>query len=163
MNDPRTDKLLRDFLETEAEARAHGVTLENVHRAVLRLAKDRMKDRVTVATHGKAIKTLQHQVAMLTNATPAVPTWRAAEDEITGSHQVEAIRRAQVEMEERLDEEDERKREEQIWWTRQIRLWAVGAIGAVLLLGIGGCVTYTLSEVMSLKKHLSEQQQRRSP
>ena len=157
MSDPRTDKLLREFLEKEAEARANGVTLESVHRTLLRIAKDRLKDRITVATHGKAIKTLQHQVAMLTAATPAVPAWHAPHDEITGTHQVEALKRAQADLEERLDEKEEHERDEATWWARQIRLWVVAGVGALLLVGIGGCVTYTLNEVMGLKKQLSEQ------
>ncbi len=52
-----------------------------------RVLRDRLKDRDAIQRHDRRIETLEHQVALLTQATPNVQSWRPnVADQVTGAH-----------------------------------------------------------------------------
>lgn len=145
---------LGQFLAREAKRERDGKTIEklfdevaavkeeqkSLRTAVNRMAKDRLEDRQKIAVHGRAIKTLQAQVELLTHRAPNVPDWRPDASEITGVHALKEIQKAQAELEDRIEEEEERKREEATWWKRQGWLWAFAVFSLVVGGTLNGCM-----------------------
>lgn len=153
MTDPKTEALLKRFLEEDAAARAKGITIEALHKVVLDIAADRlidrraaMQDRAAAADDRRAVAALSEIVGRYTRRThaierqlqtvseqPQVPDWRPDPREITGTHELAEIRRAAVRAAQHDDLIESRK-----WWREHAWL----AIGALLLALAGGCGTY---------------------
>lgn len=163
MAEKSVDQQLREFLAREDQARREGKTIEALHEkqdrmmiALRRSVRDRLEDKATMARHGAAIKTLQHQVGLISDAVPQVPAWRPPKEETqTGSHAIAAIAAAKAAaIEERLDEEEERKLEEETWWRRQRWLWFGISVAAVFSVTAAGCVGYVSYRIQTLEKGL---------
>ncbi len=161
MTDPNVQQKLIEFLEWEERKRLEGKTIDalldkqdRIMIAVRRIAKDRLADKAKLETHGRAIKTLQSQVALLTESAPTVNDWRAPKEEITGTHSLKEIARAQQDLEDRMEEEEDRKREEEerkrddaTWWKRQGWIWAF-AVGTLLVGGmVSSCASYVMHRI----------------
>ncbi len=63
------EKTLRSLLVSAHEK------LDTVLRIQRDTTADRLKDRGTIQRHGRRIDTLEHQVALLTEASPGLPSW----------------------------------------------------------------------------------------
>lgn len=162
MSDPSIERQLQEFLAWQERARKENKTIESLHdkqddmmRTLKRVTRDRLEDRETIRRHGRAIKTLQHQVGLLTEASPSVPHWHPPKEEVTATHSVTALAKAQAELEERIDAYEERRVEEETWWRRQRWVWAVGAFGAFLAIVMTGCVGYVAYRVQAIEKSLA--------
>lgn len=160
MTDKDVESQLREFLEWEERCRREGKTIEALHekqdsmmRALRRVAKDRLEDKSVLARHGRAIKTLQHQVGLLTEAAPNVADWRADPSEITGRHDIRELAKSYAELEERLDEDEERKRESGLWWKRQGWIWAIAVLTILIGTAASGCVSYIFHRIESSESH----------
>lgn len=170
MADTNADKKLQEFLEWEAKNRADGKTIEALHAkqdsfnekqdavmtAVRRVVRDRLRDKEVQHRHGRAIKTLQHQVGLLSDAAPAVPDWRAPKEETTGVHSLKEIAEAHEELEARLDADEEKKVEEETWWRRQRWIWFGLAVAGFLAATATGCVTYFSYRIQALEKSVND-------
>lgn len=159
----QVDESLKKFLEWEEKNRREGKTIEalhdkqdRMHRALLRAVRDRLEDKEKLQRHGRAIKTLQHQVGLLTEATDRVPDWRAPKEETTGVHNVREIAKATEELEERLDREDERKVNEETWWRRQRWVWLGIAVATVCGTLLTGCVAYMSIKLQAIERVVNE-------
>lgn len=158
------DKRLQEFLEHHDKARRENKTIEALHEkqdtmmvALKRATDDRIKDRITVRRQGQAIKTMQHQIGLLTDASPAVPNWRPPRDEMpSGNFDVAAIAKAHKELEEEIDAERAAKRDEETWWRRQRWLWFIAAVMAVFGVLMAGCATYITHRIETIEKSISE-------
>lgn len=152
---------LGQFLAREAKREREGKTIEklfeeldqireeqNSIRTILkRVAKDRLEDKFKLEVHGRAIKTLQAQVELLTQRTPEVPDWRPDASEITGMHVIKDVQKAQEELEERLMEDERQKRENATWWKRQGWIW-VFAIFSLFVGGtMNGCMQLVIRQI----------------
>jgi hypothetical protein len=161
---PNVEDQLQEFLAWQAEARREKKTIEAVYDEVRRVGgkqdkmlvaleravADRLDDRLTIERHGRAIKTIQHQVEVLTGAIETVPTWRAPTEEQSGHHDVTALKK-------KLEEREKEERDETTWWRRQRWLWLVAAVMTAFAVGLGGCLTYTMKRIEALEKSLSHE------
>lgn len=137
----KTIEKLFDELEVVKKAQVKlSDTQESMKIALRRVAKDRLEDKQKIDVHGRAIKTLQAQVELLTHRAPNVPDWRPDASEITGMHAVRDLQKAQAELEEKLEDEEERKREESTWWKRQGWIWAFAVFSLVVGGTLNGCM-----------------------
>lgn len=160
---------LGQFLAREAKREREGKTIEklfdevekireeqsNLRKAMKKLASDRLEDKAKIGVHGRAIKTLQAQVQLLTERSPSIDNWRPDASEITGVHALKEVQKAQAELEDRLEEDEERKRENATWWKRQGWIWAF----AIITLVVGG----TLSACTQLIIHRIEKSDNTAP
>jgi len=148
---------LREFLRREEEVHRGGKTVEALHEkqdklytAVRRVARQQLVTEESLKRHDRAIRTLQHQVGLLTNASPGVSPWAAPPEETpTGSY------KRIEDLEHRLDAEADREREETTWWRRQRWLW-IGIFGATVFSAtLTGCVGYITYRIQNIEKTLS--------
>jgi hypothetical protein len=156
VTDPKTEHLLKRFLEEDAAAREAGITLPTLHRLVLDIAADRLVDRkaatqdraaaaedrraVALLTdgfqrHGRRLRAMERQLETVSER-PEVPDWRPDPREITGTHDYAVIKAQHDEM-----------RANSQWWQRQVWIWIFAAAGAVFLAGFTGCVAYAVSHL----------------
>jgi hypothetical protein len=172
MADPNVERQLREFLAEHDRSRREGKTVGGLHDkqdqmmvALQRVVADRLTDRLAIQRLEKATKTLQHRVAILSDAVPSGEGWRAPKDEeiTTGSFALKDIARAQAEMQERLDAEEERKLDEETWWRRQRWLWLGLAFLAVFAASLTGCVGYVSYRIQSLEKALANERAATAP
>lgn len=133
MNRPppeQLDRLLRDFLESEARSRAKGITLETLHSLVRDIADDRLADRQTLFRYGRRLKALERQMEIVTER-PEVPVqpWQPDPAEITGTWQFKQV----------TAELSEHKSDAR-WLKRKGIEWLIAALGALamVLLGVIG-------------------------
>jgi hypothetical protein len=155
----QVDRLLREFLEAQAQERAKGVTLEALQRAVTKLADDRLEDRRALAKaladfrddfrglegrvqrvevrqerHGRRIGALEGQVGGLTEAAPAVENWRPDPREVTGTFQFH-----------QLVAEHQERRSDHKWLKRKGVEWLGAALGAITLVGLSAGVSWVVA------------------
>lgn len=150
---------LTEFLEEQEKLRSEGKTVAGLHdkqdrmlRALEHVVADRLEDKAKLDRHDRAIKTLQRLVEDLTDATPAVPNWKAPKDETaTGAH-VTALAAIQK----KFDDEQKQKLDEETWWRRQRWLWFGVAVTIILGGLITGCVGYVSYRIQAIEKTLSE-------
>lgn len=163
--DPKVEDQLREFLAWEEGRRLRGETLESLHRKVDRLveqydflhraifdiAKDRLEDRARTARHGNRIEAVERQVMLISTAPPMtdVPDWMPDPREKTGQHNLRDIQRAQKELEDKWAEDQKRKVESSIFWSRQRWIWAVAFLSTLLLAAICGCAALAIKQVSS--------------
>lgn len=127
MNDPQLEKELREFLLAERNRRDTGRTVEGLYDAFKKYASERMVERISQARYARRLKKTEHQLALISNSLPTVPNWEADEEDITGTHKYEQIRKATEELEDKFEAEKDKElaaaRESKIWWRRQGWIW----------------------------------------
>lgn len=133
MSESRTDKLLREFLEEQAENRAEGVTLKSLHEAVSRVANRQIADAARVDRHGRRIRKLENEVQRL-SLNAEGPDWRPDPGEITGTHDLAVIKNA-------MKEERKRRDSDATWWQRKRWEVAIAAFSGAIVLMLGGAGT----------------------
>lgn len=147
------ENLFEEIEKVRAEQKRLGDEQKAMKSTMRRLAADRLEDKQKIAVHGRAIKTLQAQVELLTHRAPDVPDWRPDASEITGVHALREVQKAQAELEERLEEEEERKREDATWWKRQGWIWAFAVITLVVGSTLAGCVQLVIHRIEKTEQH----------
>lgn len=163
---PRTiEDQLREFLQWQAEARREHKTIESVYDTVMRVEgkqnqmmaaleraiNDRLQDKVVLDRHGRAIKSMQNVVEQLSDAADSVPNWRASKSDISGHHDIEAIKQ-------QIAEKEKEEREEATWWRRQRWLWLAALVTASFGILASGCLAYTMKRIEALEKTLQQQE-----
>lgn len=131
--------MLRDYLETKAEERAKGITLETIYEGLQTLANRQLQTEARVDRFGRRLTDAERELARL-SALNEGPDWRPDAREITGSFQIK-------ELTERIKEEDRIRRENSIWWKRQGWIWAFGIATLILGAMLGGCINFALQHL----------------
>lgn len=121
MSDPRVERLLRDFLEAEAEARARGITLESLYRLFQTMANRIVNLETVVGNVVTRLKSAEEEVKILSARSPG-PNWRPADAEITGVFSVEELGRREL-----------RRDSDARFLRRKAVGWVGSALGAAIL------------------------------
>jgi chromosome segregation ATPase len=135
MSDPKLDAQLRAYLEDAARDKAEGNTIANLRLEVHQLRAD-MNElsteqrlmKLRIDRHGRDIREIKQRIE-----------W--GDDSIgdTGQHQVEDLRRHLAAKEAELSA----RKDSGMWWRRKKREWLVAAVGAFVMLTLGGFGTIT--------------------
>jgi hypothetical protein len=141
----RVSLLLREFLESDARARAGGYTLPNltlrVEHAISGIEEVRQEVGALAARvnrHGRDIAAIKAHIELDTG-------------ESTGSHNIPPgfleMQRALAEQRTALLAAEQRRFDSGLWWKRAWVKWAMG-IGAVLITAsVVGCATYVIPRI----------------
>ncbi len=135
MSDPKLDAQLRAYLEDVARDRADGNTIANLRIELHQLRND-MNElsteqrlmKLRLDRHGRDIREIKQRIE-----------WGDDGVGDTGQHQVEDLRRHLAAKEAELNE----RKDSGMWWRRKKREWLVAALGALVMLTIGGFGTIT--------------------
>lgn len=139
MTDTKYDKLLRDFLESEAHDREKGVTKGAIYRAVARIADRQNEADQRLDRFGRRLRSLEREAERRSEQEEG-PNWRADARDITGTHDLAVIKAQHDEM--RAD-----MRSDAQWWQRQRWIWAMAIVVALVVGGVTGCVAYAAAHV----------------
>lgn len=135
MTDPKLDAQLRAYLDDVARDKADGNTIANLRIELHQLRAD-MNElsteqrlmKLRLDRHGRDIREIKQRIE-----------WGDESHSDTGQHQVEDLRRHLAAKEAELSE----RKDSGMWWRRKKREWLVAALGALVMLTIGGFGTIT--------------------
>lgn len=133
MHKTELDKLLREFLESNAELRNRGITLESVDRTTRIIADEVLSLRKEVNDLHRDMLNVKTAQAVA-DARPRMPSAEEIIEEVTGSHEIKE-----------LHEMVKEKRDSMIWWKRKRWEWAIAAFGATLTIIIAQVLAYFIT------------------
>lgn len=132
MTDPNLDAKLRDFLASFEHDRREGNTIANLRIEVhqVRMLQEEHGHKIAMLEmrqdrHGQALRELRKRLDSAHDI---------GVEHDTGVHQVEDLRRHLAAKEDQLKE----RRDSVMWWRRKKREWLVAALGAAVMLSLGG-------------------------
>lgn len=142
MTDPKTEALLRRFLDDDAKARSKGITIEALYAAVCKVAEDRLADRKAIADtlgrYGRRLRKVEIQLETVSEK-PEFPDWRPDPREITGTHDLAVIKAAA-----KREFEHDDLMAKNTWWRENLGKTAFAVVAALVIASLSACITIAM-------------------